>query len=512
MNVHDSRTRAGSIKELIFSSAEKGRGSNTTDNLFTFAGLSLLPSIPLFQHAEVLKLSSYSVKPVNGLNIFADGFAKLLQMKSLVSLSFNAVRIHGLSMHKACNITLQYMKKDFERELVPCKLLECPAQISPSLQTLNLTIPETSDSDEMEHIAISLVKSNVTNLQLYVQNYSVSYDGISVMFPSLLSVGTIETLSLYLNRSYSSPIPLTSDATVPSSIRRQPFFTSTELEGLQLMLGTSGALKTLELFIDGVITNVGVQYLADGLSANEPLTSLTLSSVNAVLVFGDFCPIYKALHHKKNLEELHISANHYDPTDHTAESGLSDLREALKLNVCLQSLSLTGVGDNEIKYIADGLINHPSLEVVGLVNGIYSVLKIQIAHVPRLFRALHSCTALLSIFVSSGLTACCSWVQDEATNGHWDVRRDTGSEQEVGNLIGISLLQERLILLVLDFFSHTHQSPYIENPHFLPNTRLIVEGLCENLMAHYPFLKNCGFAMLQFHKPCVFALFKFEPV
>jgi len=505
MNVHDSRTRAGSIKELIFSSAEKGHGSDTTENLFTFAGLSLLPSIPLFQHVEVLRLSSYSVKPVNGLNIFADGFAKLLQMKSLFSLSFNTARIYGLRLHKACNTTVQYMKKDFERELVPCKLLEGPTQVSPSLQTLNLTIPETSDSDEMKHIASSLIESNVANLQLYVQNYSVSYDGVSVMFPSLLSVGTIETLSLYLNRSYSSPIPPTSDATVPSSIQRQPCFMSTELEGLQLMLGTSGTLKTLELFIDGKMTNVDVQYLADGLSANGSLTSLTLSSVERVRVFGDFCPIYKALQHKINLQGLRISANHCDPIGHTAESGLSDLREALKLNVCLQSLSLTGVGDNEMKYIADGLINHPSLEIVVLVNDIHSVLKTQIPCVSCLLRALHSCPALNAIFVFSGLTACCSWVQDDATNGHWDVRRYTGSESETGDLIGTSLLQE--CMLVLDFFSHTHQSPFIEKGHYLPNTRLIVESLCEKLVNHYPFLKNCGFTMLQFHKPRVFALF-----
>ena len=31
-------------------------------------------------------------------------------------------------------------------------------------------------------------------------------------------------------------------------------------------------------------------------------------------------------------------------------------------------------------------------------------------------------------------------------------------------------------------------------------------------MAHYPFLKSCGFAMLQFHCHCVLALFEFEPV
>jgi len=96
-------------------------------------------------------------------------------------------------------------------------------------------------------------------------------------------------------------------------------------------------------------------------------------------------------------------------------------------------------------------------------------------------------------------------VQDDATNGHWDVRRYTGSESETGDLIGTSLLQE--CMLVLDFFSHTHQSPFIEKGHYLPNTRLIVESLCEKLVNHYPFLKNCGFTMLQFHKPRVFALF-----
>jgi len=248
------------------------------------------------------------------------------------------------------------------------------------------------------------------------------------------------------------------------------------------------------------------------LSLNRPLTSLTLYSANHE--FTDLSTVYQALQQKKNLERLFIRASHrcamWPVTDHNPESGLSDLQEALKSNVSLQNMSLTGVGDNEVKYIADGLINHPSLEIVVLVNGIYSVVKIQIAHVPRLFRALYSCPALHKILVSSGLTACCSWAQDDVTNGHWDVRHDTGSESETGDLIGTSLLQERL--LVLDFFSHVRQSPFIEDPHFLPNTGKIVEGLCEKLMAHYPFLKNCGFAMLQFHNPRVFALFKFEPM
>lgn len=52
-------------------------------------------------------------------------------------------------------------------------------------------------------------------------------------------------------------------------------------------------------------------------------------------------------------------------TDHNPESGLSDLQEALKSNV---SVSLIGVGDNEIKYIAYGLIDHPSLKSIELID------------------------------------------------------------------------------------------------------------------------------------------------
>jgi len=275
-------------------------------------------------------------------------------------------------------------------------------------------------------------------------------------------------------------------------IQTQPFVVLTELEGLQSMLETNETLTNLELFIEGLMTEADVQHLADGLSVNKSLTTLALSSIST-----EFSPIYKALQHKMNLEVLHICD--YEVSKHTAESGHTDLREALKSIVCLRNLSLIGVGDNEVRHIADGLINHPSLEVVLLVNDIYSVLKTQIPCVSCLLRALHSCPALKAIFVSSGLTACCSWVQDDAMNGHWDVRHDAGSESEIGDLTA-SLLQERF--LVLDFFSHLRPGPFVTDPFKcidapgLPNTRLIVESLCKNLVPHYPFLKNCGLQCL----------------
>ena len=484
-NVQPSKT-IGSVKELIFSSDERECWSSpSVDNAFTFAGLSLLPSIPLFQHIEVLTLSSYGIKPVNhGL---VDGLAKLLQFKSLASLSFDTIKLISLCSQKQCNTRLQYMKNDLEREFIPCRLLECPTQISCSLQSLSLTIPETSDSDDMKCIAVSLRDSNVTNLELNVHNYSVSYAGISVMFPSLLLMRAIERLSLHLCTLHSPRILPSSDATVPSSVQGQPFFVHMELEGLQRMLEINATLN--DLLIDGVMTESDVQYLADGLSVNRPLTSLALSSHN--LGFNEFSPIFKALQQKKNLERLYICANRYNPT---AESGLNDFRKALKMNDCLWSLFLIGVGDNESKCIADGLTNHPSLDNVTL-----NISELQTPSVPHLLRALHSCPALLSIDVSSGLQACYSWVQDDA-----------GSDSETGNLIGTSLLQERS--LMLDFFFHPLQGPFQVNPNLIPNTRLIVEGLCKTLVAHYPFLSDCGFAMLQFYNHHVFALFEFEPV
>ena len=134
MNVQPSEA-SGFVKEVIFTSGDDRTIFMAHPLEFSFAGLSLFPSIPLFQHVEVLKLGSYLVKPVNGL---IDGFAKLLQMKSLVSLSFYT------------------FGGDLGREFVPCRLLEYPTQISPSLQTLNLIMPWRSDSDEMKCLAISL--------------------------------------------------------------------------------------------------------------------------------------------------------------------------------------------------------------------------------------------------------------------------------------------------------------------------------------------------------------------
>ena len=395
-----------------------------------------------------------------------NAFAKLLQMKSLVSLSMDVVKITSLSSHKECNTSLQYMKSDLERKLFLCKLLESPTQISPSLKTLNLKIPETSCSDEMKCLAISLGSSNVANLDLYIENYSVSCAGISVTFPSLLSMRAIETLSLHLHKLHPSSHILPKAGTVSSLVQTQPFVVLPELEGLRSMLETSETLKNLKLFIEGHMTEDAVQCLADGLSANKSLTTLALSSIRT-----EFSPIYKALQCKKNLEILHICD--YNVIQHTAESGRADLREALKSNVCLRNLSLMGVGDNEVKYIADGLIEHPSLESVTL-----GICALQTSNVPC-FGVLHSCPALRSIQINSFLTACHSLVQDDTAVGHLDVRHDTLYELETGDLIGAALLQERL--LILDFFSRMLQCLIPVAPTCLPNTRLIVEGICKTL-------------------------------
>ena len=382
MNVQPSEA-SGFVKEVIFTSGD------ASSLEFSFAGLSLFPSIPLFQHVEVLKVGSHLVKPVNGL---IDGFAKLLQIKSLVSLSFYTFG-DGLG-----------------REFVPCRLLDYPTQISPSLQTLYLIMPWRSDSDEMKCLAISLGRSNVTKLQLCIQNSL-----LSVLFPSLLLMKNLETLSLRLQLPFRLEVHTLSSLVV------------TQVEGLQKMLETSGTLKNLELYIDTQIwmTEDAVQCLADGLSVNRPLTALTFSSTKE---FSDLSPIFKALQHKKNLERLYIQ-NIACPIklniDPKPQSVLSDLREALISNVCLQNVSLICEGNYEIKYVADGLINHPSLESITIIN---SVVETPIAS--RLLKSLHSCPALHSIKICSRLTACGSQVQDES-----------GCESEIGDLTA-SLLQE----------------------------------------------------------------------
>jgi len=201
------------------------------------------------------------------------------------------------------------------------------------------------------------------------------------------------------------------------------------------------------------------------------------------------------LQHKKKLERLHIQRTGLIELNIDSRSE-SDIQEALKSNVCLQNVSLIGMRDNEVKYVADGLIDHPSLQSIEIAKSI-----VETPTASCLLRALHSCPALHSVRICSRLTACGSQVQDE-----------TGSESEIGDLTA-SLLQERF--LVLDFFSHLCPDPFVTHPFKCidpPNTRLIVEGLFKNLVAHYPFLKSCGFAMLHFHGQYVFALFEFEPV
>ena len=62
-NVNPSEA-SGSVKEVIFSSATAIPSLFPTSPvvMFSLAGLSLLPSIPLFQHVEVLQIGSYHLK------------------------------------------------------------------------------------------------------------------------------------------------------------------------------------------------------------------------------------------------------------------------------------------------------------------------------------------------------------------------------------------------------------------------------------------------------------------
>ena len=417
-------------------------------------------------------------------------------MKNLVSLSFHPTKIERFVLNRKTILVhnIQHMKCDLESELIPCKLLEHPTNVSPSLQTLNLAIPETCDCTTMENIAISLKQSNVSNLQLCTCLASPLPVGasISVMFPSFLLMKTIQTLSLTLRRLHLQ-IPVT------------------ELEGLQIMLQTSETLKHLELNIDCMI-EADVQCLAKGLSVNKALTSLRVDSGHqGVLTFADFDPIYKVLQKKVNLEKLHLgSLSSSNLTDETAEDGLPALREALRLNVCLQDLTLSGVGDNEVQHISDGLTNHPSLHQVILAsfNSFF-----QVPSVAGLLRALHSCPVLQIFYMHIRLIAFGLWVQDhsDATVGHLDIQRDTGCS-DLGELIGV-LLQRRM-LLRLDFQSRPYGPgpPFLISSDWLPNTRLLIEGLCSNLSASYPFLKNCGLANLHFYGNLITALFNFEAV
>ena len=494
MNVQPPETNCGSVKEVIFSKDPVTTTNHRytlyspTDNVFTFAGLSLLSSIPLFRQVQLLKLTALCLIP-NNARVSGDGFAKLLQMKNLACLVF-----HPISY-----------KNVLEREFVPCKLLEHPVIVSPSLKSLNMTIPETSDSTAMENIAISLKESNVNNLKLCVQNCS---GGIAVMFPSFQSMRTIQTLSLALKRLHPPSIC--------ASRVEQHFSNSSldidvpirELEGLQAML-ESGAVKHLELFIDSM-TVTDVQCLARGLSVNKCLVSLTISSGSeGALTFDDFHPVYKALKRKGNLEKLHITAScSKNPIDQTAEGGLYVFGEALRSNNHLVDLTLEGVGDNEVKCISNGLINHAGLERATLIGD----CMLQTPSIAGLLRALQSCPALQGFTIRSGLTAC---VQDDATHDtHWDFSGCLA----VGEMIG-PLLQNQSLVLTFDFFSYLFMVFKLlrrsqVDREWLPDARLLIERLCNNISAHYHFLKDHGFGPFFVYGDhnIVIALFDFEAV
>ena len=139
--------------------------------------------------------------------------------------------------------------------------------------------------------------------------------------------------------------------------------------------------------------------------------------------------------------------------------------------------------------------------------------RLQVPSVTGLLGALQSCPILQILVVRGGLTAFGSWVQDhsDAAGGHWDIQHDTGCSH-VGELIAVLL--QRLLLLRLNFFSHPHafnpseSLPFLIPSEWLPNTKLIIKGLCNNLSARYPFLRNCGLTKLHFYG----YLFAFEAV
>ena len=81
----------------------------------------------------------------------------------------------------------------------------------------------------------------------------------------------------------------------------------------------------------------------------------------------------------------------------------------------------------------------------------------------------------------------------------------------MGKLIG-ELFQRRFLPLRLDFFSHLLKPgvPVLIFPDWLPDTRLIVEGLSSKLLAHHLILKDCGFAKLRFEHSVIIALVEFE--
>ena len=495
-NVQPPETHCGSVKDVIFSkdpvsvTDHKYTLYSPTDNVFTFAGLSLISSIPLFRQVQLLKLTALCLIPNNAC-VSRDGFAKLLQMKNLTCLVFHPI---------------SYKNFVLEREFLPCKLLEHPVIVSPSLKSLNMIIPETSDSTAMENIAISLKESNVNNLKLCVRNCS---GGIAVMFPSFQSMRTIQTLSLVLKRLHPPSICASRVEQHFSNSSLDIDVPINELEGLQAML-ESGTVKHLEMFIDSM-TVTDVQCLARGLSVNKCLISLTISSGSeGALTFDDFYPVYKALKQKGNLEKLHITAScSNNPIDQTAEGRLHVLGEALRSNNHLVDLTLEGVGDNEVKCISNGLINHAALKRATVIGD----LMLQTPSVAGLLRALQSCPPLQGLVIRSGLTA---WVQNDATGGgHWDISGCSA----VGEMIG-PLLQNQFLVLTFDFFSYLLKVFKLlrrsqVDPEWLPDARLLIECLCNNISAHYHFLKDNGFVKPFFvygDHNIVIALFEFEAV
>ena len=107
-------------------------------------------------------------------------------------------------------------------------------------------------------------------------------------------------------------------------------------------------------------------------------------------------------------------------------------------------------------------------------------------------------------------------MQNDATGGgHWDISGCSA----VGEMIG-PLLQNQFLVLTFDFFSYLLKVFKLlrrsqVDPEWLPDARLLIECLCNNISAHYHFLKDNGFVKPFFvygDHNIVIALFEFEAV
>ena len=461
------------VKHLVLSRCEDIDSISLTQNVFSFYGISLITLTPIFQHLEILEVSSFPVVPKDSL-ASSNAFAQVLQMKHLQHLKFHELPIYQLK-HEPLMHHAGYMNTS---NTVPCRIITEVQPVSHSLCELSLYEPS-----EIECIAATLQNSRIVSLHLELRQCSTS--SLQRLFYQLQYIQNLRKLSLSLARM--SVFELQNDVNIDPD----------ELGGLQLqyMLMVNLPLECLIFQID-VMIDEDIVCIAKGLLANTSLKQLCIYATKECST--RLLPLLVAIKEKGNLEELSLYFPPCMPRA-TEEDGLVAITQVLQSSRYLQvlALSLSKTHPLEITHLAAGLTSHPSLRHLVL-----HLSELQLDAAMLLFKAIVTCSQLsLQYFqIKSNIISQYPRAHDEVKNAC-----------QVSVCIQKLLLQRQTVLKI-HFCSCLLKSPREIHPKLLPFLRPMMQPIFESLAIKFSSLQYCKIKKLKFCNTIIVALFEFRAV